>query len=162
MWWTYRFYAQTGGVRLTCLEGPSGSDRLVALGFADPAAGRIRAMVGVRDGVRTAVPATIVIRHLSRLPGLATAGAVRVSLWDNPQTSEATTLDQPTAEERLPIVDDAITLTQTLPRWGAVLLDLAPAIPERSAYSSATKTTRMASAAAPMPVASSFTLSLFP
>jgi hypothetical protein len=99
------------------------------LGFADPDRGRVRAMVGVRDGIKTSVPATIRIGHLSQLPALAKARAVRVQSWDNPQTEGAASLEQPSSDELMPIVDDAITLTRELPRWGALLIDLAPESP---------------------------------
>jgi len=126
VWWTYRFYAQSSGRRMTCVEGPSGSERLVALGFADGDQHKIRAMVGLRDGIKTPATCTIRFTDLSHILKQSKGGAVRAAIWDNPQTETAVNLTTPNRVERLTIRDGQASVRCQLNPWGAVLIEITP------------------------------------
>ncbi len=126
VWWTYRFYAQSEGQRISCLEGPSGSERLVALGFADKQHSKLRLMVGLRDGIKSPLTASIKVSHLFEIPSLINDETVQVSIWENPQTEEAITLSEPTQIKRITVTDGSVSLTANLAPWGAALIEISP------------------------------------
>ncbi|MEQ1747812.1 MAG: hypothetical protein ABL974_00205 [Prosthecobacter sp.] len=126
VWWTHRFYSQSKGRRIACIEGPSGSEHLVALGFADLAHSKLRLMVGLRDGVQSSLTASIKVSYLSEVATVAKNGTVKVSIWENPQTEGAVTLEKPTQSQRIAVIDNTVTLTANLAPWGAALIEIAP------------------------------------
>ena len=126
VWWTYRFYAQTEGRRISCVEGPSGSRSLVVLAFADGNHSKIRAMVGLRDGVKKQTTGIIRFDHLSQIPGLSKNGVVKVAIWDNPQTEDATDLTSPAQIYNLTVTNDSINLLRDLKPWGGILIEITP------------------------------------
>jgi hypothetical protein len=70
------------------------NDSLVALAFADAGHSKIRALVGLRDGIKNPTNAKISFQHLSQLPGLTkgVAAGIKVAIWDNPQTEQGVDL----------------------------------------------------------------------
>ena len=124
VWWTYRFYAQSEGRRIECVEGPSGSRSFVGLAFADTPHHKIRALVGLRDGIKQPTTSQIRFENLSVLENGALNGKVRVTLWDNPQTEQGVDLSAATSTSILSVNQGTLELSHPLSPWGGVLIEI--------------------------------------
>lgn len=131
-WWTYRFFADTEGLRVKCEDSPTGSQNLVGLTYKDEHKKVLRSLVGLRD-TKKKQNALITFNNLQTSPYIATNGKTRVKMWYNHQTRDAV---EAFGSESLPlimdevveIVDNKIEIPVTIDEWDAVLIELSSSL----------------------------------
>jgi len=125
VWWTYEYYAKTKGQRLNCQEGMSGSVNLVGLAFLDAGGKNVRALVGARDGAKAQPGSVIRFENITKgAPYLINKGKVRVRVLDNPQTESAVERLSPIFEGDLELINNGVSVSADIGKWGAVLVEL--------------------------------------
>src|SRR5690606_24119611 len=72
-WWTYRFFADTEGLRITCEETPTGSKNLTGLAYKDESKKVLRSLVGLRD-TKKQQKTLITFNNLNTAPYISTGG----------------------------------------------------------------------------------------
>src|SRR5690606_28250731 len=66
-WWTYRFFADTEGLRIACENTPTGSENLVGIAYKDDNKKVLRSLVGLRD-TKTQQNTLITCNNLNTAP----------------------------------------------------------------------------------------------
>lgn len=128
VWWTYRFFAETEGMRIECEEGITGPENLVGIAYKDEDKGVLRALVGLRDTKKTQ-NTLISFNNLDSAPYTSSNGETHVKMWYNYQTE--TSVDSFGSQylplimdQEVEIIDGKIEIPITIYEWDAVLIEL--------------------------------------
>lgn len=127
-WWTYRFFAETDGVRIKCTEGLTGPKNLVGIAYKDDNKKNIRALVGLRDTVKEQ-NTLLTFSNLDSAPYILDNGKVHLKMWYNYQTegnvdSFGSELLPLIMDMEVEIVDNKIEIPVKISQWDAVLVEL--------------------------------------
>lgn len=131
-WWTYRFFADTEGLRIACENTPTGSENLVGIAYKDDNKKVLRSLVGLRD-TKTQQNTLITFNNLNTAPYVTKNGKTRVKMWYNHQTETA--VDAYGSEslplmmdEEIEVINNKIEIPVTIDQWDAVLIELSAAL----------------------------------
>lgn len=128
-WWTYRFFAETEGVRIECKEGLTGSENVIGIAYKDESKGVLRSLVGLRD-TKKKQNTVITFNNLNYAPYISQNGKTHIKMWYNYQTevsvSKYGSAELPLIMDKtVEIVDGKIEIPVTLDEWDAVLIEIA-------------------------------------
>lgn len=127
-WWTYRFFAETEGIRIESEEYPTGSKNLVGIAYRDDSKRVLRSLVGLRDTFNKQ-DILLSFTNLDSIPYFIENGKIRLKMWYNYQTERNVTAFgceylPLITDENMEIVNGKINIPVTIDKWDAILVEL--------------------------------------